>query len=221
MAGKSWKLVVAAVFLLVLLAIMRWAHGDSTYEAKCVYAYWESNITTNLAGEVVQPKVELRMGSYVDYRLVAEESLTDFLFRRTADKPLFRDYLLSCTNSPYDSASVSNAFDSVQFKISGHPAAVVELFAKAESKSLAVEVVRFTLQRYLAFVEEGDRNREGKALAQLKDAIERKRRKGEGVSDLVAKLKKAEVAVQEYRPRITVIKPPFIIPLYTKGIINE
>ena len=210
MAGKSWKLVVAAVFLLVLLAIMRWAHGDSTYEAKCVYAHWESNITTNLAGDVVQPKVELRMGSYVDYRLVAEESLTDFLFGRPADKPLFRDYLLSCTNSPYDIASVSNAFDSVQFKISGHPAAVVELFAKAESKALAIDVVKFTLRRYLAFVEEEDRNREEKALALLKNAIVDKQRRGEDAPELVDRLEKAKVAVRKHRHRITIIKPPYV-----------
>ena len=82
-----------------------------------------------------------------DYRLVAEESLTAFLFRRTADKPLVRDYLLSCTNSLHDVTAVSNAFDSVRFKIAGHPAAVVELFAKAESKALAIDVVKFTLQR--------------------------------------------------------------------------
>ena len=211
MVGKLWKLVVAAVFLLVLLAILRWTHGDSSYEAKCVYAYWESNVTTNSVGDVVQPKDELRMGSYVDYRRIAAESLTDFLSRMTADKALCRDYLLSCTNSLYDVAAVSNAFDSVRFKVVGHPAAVVELFAKAESKSLAVEVVGFTLQRYLAFVEEGDRNREGKALAQLKDAIERKSHKGEDASDLVAKLERAEIAIQKYRQRITVIRPPFII----------
>lgn len=211
MAGKLWKLVVAVVSLLVLLSILRWAHGDSTYEAKCVYAYWESNVTTNLVGDVVQPKVELRMGPYVDYRLVAEESLTDFLFRRAAAKPLFRDYLLSCTNSLYDVTAVSNAFDSVQFKVAGHPAAVVELFAKAESKALAIDVVKFTLRRYLAFVEEEDRNREEKALAMLKNAIADKQRRGEDALELVDRLAKAEVAVRKHRHRITIIRSPFII----------
>ena len=210
MVGKSWKLVVAATLLLVSLVVLQLMHKDHIYEAKCVYAYWESNVTTNLVGDVVQPKVESRMGSYVDYRLVAEESLTDFLFRRPADKPLFRDYLLSCTNSPYDIASVSNAFDSVQFKISGHPAAVVELFAKAECKSLAIDVVKFTLRRYLAFVEEEDRNREEKALAMLKNAIVDRQRRGEDAPELVDRLEKAKVAVRKHRHRITIIKPPYV-----------
>ena len=210
MVKNARRLALAGAFLLVALVVLRWAHGDHIYEAKCVYAYWESDVTTNLAGDVVQPKVELRMGSYVDYRLVADESLTDFLFRRTADKPLFRDYWLSCTNSSCDIASVSNAFDSVQFKVTGHPAAVVELFAKAESKALAIDVVKFTLRRYLAFVEEEDRNREEKALAMLKNAIVDKQRRGEDAPELVDRLEKAKVAVRKHRHRITIIKPPYV-----------
>ena len=206
MVGKSWKLVVAATLLVVSLVVLHRTHKDHIHEAKCVYAYWESDVKTNLAGDVVQPKADLRTGSYVDYRRVAEESLTDFLSR--ADKPLFRDYLLSCTNSPYDVTVVSNAFDSVRFKVVGRPAAVVELFAKAESRALAIDVVKFTLQRYLAFVEEGDRNREEKALAVLKNAVAGKQRRGEDASELVGQLEKAKVAVRKHRQQITVVKPP-------------
>ena len=206
MVGKTWRLVVVSTLLVVSLVVLQWTHKDHIHEAKCVYAYWESYVTTNLAGDVVQPNIESRMGSYADYRRIASESLTDFLSR--AGKPMFRDYLLSCTNSPYDVAAVSNAFDTVRFKVAGHPAAVVELFAKAESNELAIEVVKFTLRRYLAFVGEGDRNREEKALAVLKNAIADKQRRGEDASALVDRLEKAKVAVRENLPRITVIKPP-------------
>ena len=207
MVGKSWKMVVAATLLVVSLVVLQRTHKDHIYEAKCVYAYWESDVKTNLAGDVVQPKTDLRTGSYVDYRRVAEESLSDFLSR--ADKPLFRDYLLSCTNSPYDVAAVSNAFDSVRFKVAGHPAAVVELFAKAESKELAIDVVKFTLQRYLAFVEEGDRNREEKAVAVLNNSIADKQRREEDASELVDRLEKAKIALRKHRQRITVVKLPY------------
>ena len=210
MVGKAWKLVTAAALLVVSLVVLQRTHKDNIYEAKCVYAYWESNVTTNLAGDVVQPETEMRMGSYADYRLVAEESLTDFLFRRTADKPLVRDYLLSCTNSLHDVTAVSNAFDSVRFKITGHPAAVVELFAKAESKALAIDVVKFTLQRYLAFVEEEGMSREEKALAMLKNAIADKQRRGEDAPELVDRLEKAKVAVRKHCHRITIVKLPYV-----------
>ena len=209
MVKNARRLALAGAFLLVALVVLRWAHGDHIYEAKCVYAYWESDVTTNWAGEVVQPKTELRMGSYADYQRVAAESMTDFLARSTADKPLFRDYLLSCTNSACDVAAVSNAFDSMQFKVYGRPVAVVELFAKAESKVLAIDVVKFTLQRYLEFVEEGDRSREEKALAMLRNAIADKQRRGEDASDLADRLEKAKVALRKQRQRITVVKPPY------------
>jgi len=210
MVGKSWKLVVAATLLVVSLVVLQRTHKDHIYEAKCVYAYWESDVKTNLVGDVVQPESESRMGSYADYRLVAEESLSDFLFRRNADKPLFREYLLSCKNSPYYVADVGNAFNSVRFKVAGHPAAVVELFAKAESRALAIDVVKFTLQRYLAFVEEGDRNREEKALAVLKNAIVDRQRREEDASELVDRLEKAKVAVRKHRHRITIVKLPYV-----------
>ena len=209
MVGNARSLALAVFFLLVALVVLRWANEDCICESKCVYAYWESDVATNEIGEVVQPKTELRMGSYVDYQRVAAESLTDFLVRRTVDTPLFREYLLSCTNSPYDVVAVSNAFDSVQFKVDGHPAAVVELFAKAESKMLAIDVVKFTLQRYLEFVEEGNRNREEKALAMLRNAIAEKQRRGEDASDLADRLEKAKVALRKQRQRITVVKPPY------------
>ena len=209
MVKNARRLTLAGAFLLVALVVLRWAHGDHIYEAKCVYAYWESDVTTNLAGEVVQPKTELRMGSYADYQRVAAESMTDFLARSTADKPLFRDYLLSCTNSACDVAAVSNAFDSMQFKVYGRPVAVVELFAKAESKVLAIDVVKFTLQRYLEFVEEGDRSREEKALAMLRNAIADKQRRGEDASELADRLERAKVALRKQRQQITVVKPPY------------
>ena len=213
MVRNAWSLALAGVFLLVMLVVLRLAHEDCSYEAKCVYAYWESDVATNEVGDVVQPKMELRMGSYADYRRVAAESMTDFLSRKTADKPLLREYMLSFTNSLCNVAAVSNAFDSVQFNVDGHPAAVVELSAKAESEALAIDVVKFMLQRYLAFVEEGDRNREEKALAMLKNAIADKQRSGEDVSELLDRLEKAKVAVRKHRRRITVVKPPYVMKI--------
>ena len=87
---------------------------------------------------------------------------------------------------------------------------IAELFAKAESRALAIDVVKFTLQRYLAFVEEGDRNREEKALAVLKNAIVDRQRREEDASELVDRLEKAKVAVRKHRHRITIVKLPYV-----------
>ena len=69
--------------------------------------------------------------------------------------------------------------------------------------------MKFTLQRYLAFVEEGDRNREEKAVAVLNNSIADKQRREEDASELVDRLEKAKIALRKHRQRITVVKLPY------------
>ena len=209
MVRNIWKLIAAGFLLVATLSLLWWFHKGKTYEARCVYAVWKSSVYTNAVGEVVQPETEQRLGTFTDYRRVAEESLLEFFSKRGASMFLALDYLRSVGNSPYDIAIVSNAFASVRFTITGDPVAVVELSSTSEYKDLALDVLRFTLLRYCAFVEDGDRRREDKALAMFKNDIERKRRDKEDVSDLVVRLEKARVAVQKFRKRITVIRQPF------------
>ena len=211
MTRNLLKLIGLGVLLFASVFLSWWFLKGKTYEARCAYAYWKSNVDTNTVGEVIQPEGEWRLGAYVDYRRVAEESLSDFFAERNVDMLLFRDYLQSHEDSSHDVASVSNAFASIMFKIAGDPVAVVELSSKSESKDIALDVLRFTLLRYLAFIENNDRRREEKALAIFKNDIERKRCKGEDVSDIVARLEEAKVAVGKCRHRITIIKAPFII----------
>lgn len=208
MVGNTRKTPVAGVILAVSLSFLWWPRKDGVYEAKCVYAYWKSQVETNATGNVIQPEGKLSMGAYDDYRRIAEESIADFLSRRTADGNLFHDYFRSCTNSLYGAEDVSNAFASVHFKITGDLVAVVELCANAKSRELSIDVVRFTLMRYLEFVEENDRLRDEKMLAILKHAIAKKRRNGEDVSELDDRLEKAKATLREHHHRITVIASP-------------
>lgn len=211
MVGTTRKMFVAGVILSASLSFLWWPRKDGVYEAKCVYAYWKSQVETNAAGNVIQPEGELSMGAYADYRRIAEESIADFLSGRTADGNLFHDYLRSCTNSLHGADDVSNAFASVHFKVTGDPVAVVELCANAKSRELSIDVIRFTFMRYLAFVEENDRRRDEKALAILKHAIAKKRRSGEDASELADRLEKAKAAIRDYHHRITVIASPATI----------
>ena len=203
------RLVALVVFLVATIFFLRWIMRERTYEAKCVYAYWKSNVDTNVVGEVVQPETERQLGGYTDYQRVAEESLSEFFTKRTTS--LFLDYLHSSVNSPYDIAIVSNAFASIRFEITGNPVAVVALSSRSKFQDLSLDVLRFTLFRYIAFVEDGERNREEKSLAMLKNSIERKRREGEDASNLVARLEEASIAVQKYRQRISIVRHPFIV----------
>ncbi len=206
---RIWKMVVLGVLFAATLSLLWLLHKGETYEARCVYACWRSSVETNAVGEVIQPETEQRVGAYTDYRRVAEENWLEFFSKRGTSMSLALDYLRSVDNSPYGIAIVSNAFASVRFTITGNPVAVVELSAKSGFQDLALDVLRFTLLRYCAFVEENDRRREDKALAMLKNDIERKRRKEEDVSELVDRLEEAKVAVKNFRMRITLVRPPY------------
>ena len=166
MVEKKRKLVVSGLLLAATMVVLlcRFLKGEA-YEARCVYAYWKSNIDTNSVGEVVQPELGRHVGPYADYLRVAEERLSEFFTERAGTEPLFLDYLKSSASlSHCDIASVSNAFASIRFSVTGDTVAVVELTSKSESKDLALDVLRFTMQRYLAFMEDNDRRREEKAL---------------------------------------------------------
>lgn len=211
MVGCCVKSFFAVFCLTVMLSVFFWLRQDKIWEAKCVFAYWKNNVVTNESGEVVQPVSEMRLGTYTDYRRVAEESLCGFMSRKGTRRLLLLEYLKTCGGLQLDAIAVSNAFESVRFTISGDVAAIVELSAESNSRSLSLDVVRITLARYIDYVEETNLAREEKALAVLKDAIKKKTRNGENVSDLAARLDAAKVSVGEYRPRITVLKLPFIV----------
>jgi len=213
MVEKKRKLVAPGLLLAVTMVVLLcWFLKGETYEARCVYAHWKSNIDTNSVGEVVQPELGRHVGSYADYLRVAEERLSEFFTERAGTESLFLDYVNSSASlSHCDIASVSNAFASIRFAVTGDTVAVVELTSKSESKDLALDVLRFTLQRYLAFIEDKDRRREEKALAMIKNDIERKRCSGEDDSSLVAQLKEAEISILKFRQKITIVRPPYIV----------
>lgn len=214
---EEWRIsmvrAIASVFgmsALIALAIMTRPAKHYVYEAKCVYAYWKSDAPTNAAGEVVQPVMESRIGAYTDYCRVAEEDLICFLSSHERRPSLFREYLSSHTNAADNIEAVSNAFAKVHHAVSGNPIAVVALSTEAESQELALDVVNFTIARYLAHARENESFREEKALAAIKAQIRERRQGGGDEADLADTLEKARHAVRRYRDKVTIVKHPFV-----------
>ena len=214
---EKWKISmvkvgasVLATALIVVLAFVMWPPKPDAYEAKCVYAYWKSDVTTNATGEVVQPNIERRVGTYKDYLRVAEEDLMFFLSQRERRSPLIGEYLSSRMNDVGNAEAVSNVFAKIRYKVSGAPIAVVDLSVEAESRELALDVIKFAIDRYLAHVQENETFREEKAVATIRAQTIKNQQRGEEESDFADRLERARCAARQYRDKVTIIQCPFV-----------
>ena len=124
---------------------------------------------------------------------------------------ILRSYLQSKSRVNAPGFSITNAFESAEFRRDGSLAGGVKLFVTAESRELAIDVNRCILSNYIKSVETANLSAEGKALAKLKWDIQKKKEAHEDVSDLLKELEHAKSVVKSYHKKVIITTLPHIM----------
>ena len=124
---------------------------------------------------------------------------------------ILRSYLQSKSRVNAPDFSITNAFESAEYRRDGSLAGGVQLFVTAESRELAIDVNRCILSNYIRSVETANLSVEGKALAKLKWDIQKKREAHEDVSGLLKEFEHAKSVVKSCHKKVIVTSPPHII----------
>ena len=181
------------------------------FNAQCSFALVGSTMPTNALRKVALSEAERGTGPYQDSRIIMRDVLEQLLGRSRRSEDVMQAFVQSMKNSGVQSCSLTNAFLSADYRIDGESSNVVHLFAKGETKELALGVMDFILTNYVQRVKDEDRAREDKALAKLNWDIKRKRELNEDVSCLVDQLGRLQGIIGISRRRVVVITPPHLV----------
>lgn len=182
MAMKNVVIGVLACIAVVTCAFVYWCARVREYEACCAFAYSDRDIHTNSVGWVIQP--ETRMGTYVDFRLVAKEDFSR-LISGCGDVCRFEDRCNSeMSKCNAESNMVCKACSSLVCNVSGQEVAIVELKLTSPSREVAKKVLVFAVDAFRQMADEDNKRQDRKALAQIEANVQKGRRKGKDVSAL-------------------------------------
>lgn len=208
--------VIGFVLSFVMAVLALWLARErfmrrNVFRAKSSFVLCDSAVTTNAAGKMVLPQCRRKTGTYQDLSLVVSDGLKPLLRGGSRMEQILRAYLQAKSRVNAPGFSITNAFQSAEYRRDDGLAGGVQLFVTAESPELAIDVNRCILSNYIKSVETANLSAEGKALAKLKWDIQKKREAHEDVTDLLKELEHAKSVVKGYRKKVIVTSPSHII----------
>lgn len=209
--------VIGWVFSLALVAFALWFDsrrlmpGKELFRAQSSFVLCDSSVTTNVTGGIVRSQCRNEAGTYQDLGLVVSDGLDPLLRGGSRAEAILRSYMQSKCRVDAPGFSITNAFDSAEYRKDEGLVGGVQLFVTAESRELALDVSRYIMSNYVKSVEAANLSAEGKALAKLKWDIQKKREAHGDVSDLLRELERAKGVVKSYRKKVIVISMPHVV----------
>lgn len=211
--NKALGLVLSIVLASSVLWFFRgrFMQSEKSFRAQSSFVFCDSSVTTNADGKIVLPQCRGETGTYQDLALIVGDGLKPLLRGGSRSEAILHSYLhsKSCLNA--SACSVTNAFESAEYRMGDDVEGSVHLFVTAESKELAVDVNRCVLSNYVKFVEVANLAVEDKALAKLKWDIQKRQEAHEDASDLLRQLEHAKGVVNKHHKRVIVTSSPHII----------
>ena len=208
--------VIGFVLSLAIAVLALWlASGRFTwrkvFRAQSSFVLCDSVVTTNAAGKIVLPQCRRETGTYQDLSLVVSDGLKPLLRGGSRMEQILRSYLQSKSRVNAPGFSITNAFESAEYRRDDGLAGGVQLFVTAESPELAIDVNRCILSNYIKSVETANLSAESKALAKLRWDIQKKKEAHEDVSDLLKELEHAKSVVKSYHKKVIITTLPHIM----------
>ena len=183
------------------------------YEAECRCAMVEGMdpIVTNATGSVVQPLERmLQQGSYVDMKQFATCFFEDCLAGRHLNRKPIETFVSDPSNAVFPANQVRNAFDSLECEAEGVHVASLRISARAHDAGLALKVLDHVVRELELILGEWNKARREKATVQVRESIQRFRRRGEDYSLEQRKYEKVLRACEKTEPRMEVLLPPHL-----------